>query len=179
MIKDTSFISAEQADNVEKFVFSPQMLWTLSTSSVDHDENIIQYDNSVDHYQFTHVLYSGDVPQSQLFEEFHKLFISFVQKNNIEYKSLMRMKINLVTGGSNLEGKYMPPHTDAPFDHKVFIYYINDSDGNTILFDDNKNIVESVAPEKGLGICFDGTIIHSNRFPIKNNFRCVLNVAFL
>ena len=72
-----------------------------------------------------------------------------------------------------------PPHTDLDFPHWVCLYYVNDSDGDTIFFkDDQKTKIKSVSPKKGRIVFFDGSIYHSSSVPTKHH-RIVVNINFL
>lgn len=78
------------------------------------------------------------------------------------------------------------PHVDAPFPHHVMIYYCNDSDGPTILYNQKYTgeTVTSVTPkqyiepEKGKYLIFDGLTYHSGSAPRKNTHRTILNINF-
>jgi len=79
-------------------------------------------------------------------------------------------------------------HTDLNVDHMVLIYYVIDSDGDTILFDKTtrdipKNeldisklsISQRITPKKGRAVLFDGSIYHATTLPVLNK-RCVINI---
>lgn len=80
-------------------------------------------------------------------------------------------------------------HIDIPFEHLVVLYYVNDTDGDTFIFDkfadlDNlksptlneneANITKRVSPKKGRALVFDGRRYHSSSAPTKN-IRCIIN----
>ena len=70
-------------------------------------------------------------------------------------------------------------HVDTPSPHWVGLYYVNDSDGDTILFEDDKiTELKRVTPKKGRMVFFDGSINHCSSRPA-NNTRVVLNYDFL
>jgi hypothetical protein len=77
----------------------------------------------------------------------------------------------LVPYKTNLE--HYAPHTDLPFDHWVVLYYVNDSDGDTVFFD-NGHIVKSVSPKRGRAVLFNGNILHGGGIP-KSNPRSIVN----
>ena len=76
------------------------------------------------------------------------------------------------------------PHIDLLEPHLVILYYVFDSDGDTIFFDkkyENKRpsfkdykIIKSITPKQGTCVVFDGFNYHSNILP-KLNKRCVIN----
>ena len=69
------------------------------------------------------------------------------------------------------------PHTDLTIPHMVCLYYVNDSDGDTIFYNDNGSILKKVSPKKGRIALFDGSIKHSAGQPTKNE-RIVINICF-
>ena len=82
-------------------------------------------------------------------------------------------------------------HVDRPDDHWVCLYYVNDSDGDTVLFkqtkdemnsvEDYKNtkfeVLQRVTPKKGRAIVFNGNRYHSSTAPTEG-VRCILNFDF-
>ena len=70
------------------------------------------------------------------------------------------------------------PHIDYATRHWVLIYYVNSTDGDTLLFDEKGKIIEKITPRRGRCVLFDGDIKHaaSNstaapRIIINNNIR--------
>jgi hypothetical protein len=68
-------------------------------------------------------------------------------------------------------------HNDLKSPHYVCLYYVNDSDGDTIFFDDNSNEIKRVPPKKGRITLFDGSISHCGSSPSKNT-RTAINICF-
>lgn len=79
-------------------------------------------------------------------------------------------------------------HVDCEEDHFVILYYVLDSDGETILSDrihhpgypvmmntDDYEIVKKVKPKQGRILFFNGNMFHTALQP-KKNVRCVLNI---
>ena len=78
----------------------------------------------------------------------------------------------------NSEGYRHDFHTDCEEPHRVCIYYVNDSDGDTIFYDNKENIIKKISPKKGRIAFFNGDILHSGSAPTQN-LRIVLNYNFL
>jgi hypothetical protein len=62
------------------------------------------------------------------------------------------------------------------------IYYVNDSDGNTVMFDkkgdqgfDNLQIQDTASPKKNTAVMFESDWYHTSTNPIDNPTRIVLN----
>jgi len=68
------------------------------------------------------------------------------------------------------------PHIDMPERHLVFLYYVNDSDGDTIIYKDKKSleIKKKVKPKQGRMVIFNGEYWHSGSQPTKD-IRCIIN----
>ena len=72
-----------------------------------------------------------------------------------------------------------PIHTDQDNPHSVLLYYINDSDGDTILYNEDRvTEIKRVTPKKGRCVLFDGLIPHCSSRP-SNSSRAIINFNFL
>ena len=135
-------------------------------------------------YGFTHIFKSekGKVVSSayNLFEEIAKEACS---KINFEFTSIIKCRSFLQTPKDN-QG-YNEPHVDFLHEHMVFLYYVNDTDGETYLFNDVYNgeksfenldleIIKKVMPKKGRGLFFNGNRFHASSYPSKT-IRCIVN----
>lgn len=82
-------------------------------------------------------------------------------------------------------------HVDQPYPHLVVLYYVMDSDGDTILVNhkregapmyhleaaDYPELIR-VTPKKGRVVIFDGDYYHTAEQP-RNNLRCIVNFNVL
>ena len=89
-----------------------------------------------------------------------------------------------------LRREYDNIHIDLAFAHLIVLYYVNDTDGYTFIFDkksDYENInlasvenqkelkvIKRVTPKKGRALVFDGNRYHSSSGPTKD-IRCIIN----
>ena len=68
-----------------------------------------------------------------------------------------------------------PIHVDTKEPHWVVLYYLVDSDGDTIIYNtDNTTVMERVTPKQGRVVIFDGKYYHTAEQP-KDNVRCIIN----
>ena len=94
---------------------------------------------------------------------------SYTNNKIIQCRSFLQLPLN-----SNLiSADYDTPHIDFNFPHTVYLYYVKDSDGDTLFLKDNK-IVKRVTPKKGRLVIFDGSILHTAEQP-KKDIRCIIN----
>ena len=96
---------------------------------------------------------------------------------NIEDRTLWRAKANLLFPTCDRQLQHSLPHIDSNDEHQTIIYYVTDSDGDTLLFeDDKKTIVKRISPKKGRFLFFDGDIWHASTNPVKSMKRIVINI---
>jgi len=71
-------------------------------------------------------------------------------------------------------------HIDTGFPHYVCLLYLLDSDGNTVLYQPDSNLVlTEVQPKKNRLLIFDGALYHSSSPPSKHEHRIIGNYNFL
>ena len=100
--------------------------------------------------------------------------------NNINYDNLIRIKANLNSNKTGYKkSSHQPIHNDTHLTgFKSLIYYVNDSDGDTIFFNDNLKEIKRVNPKKGKAVLFDSNILHCGSNPINTLNRVVINFIF-
>jgi hypothetical protein len=133
-----------------------------------------------------HVLY--DEPQGGPISSYYSLFspINYLleEKFDVKINKLIRfrlgMNINVGEKGSHYS------HTDYDIPHNTCLLYLNDSDGDTIFFNEKVNdtykelTVQSInTPVKNQAVLFDGLQYHSSSAPFTNKTRLALNINFL
>lgn len=102
----------------------------------------------------------------------------------IEYNKILRIKANLTNNQSNDADYYSPIHTDIAYcdNYLTGIYYISDSDGDTIIFNEKTGFVgnptekKRIKPKRGRLVLFDGNLLHTGQLPKLNNNRMVINI---
>jgi hypothetical protein len=172
--------------------------WFFGTS-INHNPNNTTYTdkNTTDAPGMGHVVVHPETGQPNSFLYPHVLPILFFleEKTGVKVKEIKRIRVRktVPVPGHTLE-KYTPAHVDLAQseDYKSLVYYVDDSDGDTVLFDteydsekgdtvlfnnDRKQIVR-VAPKKGRGFLFKGKIFHSGNCPVNFKERTIINFDF-
>lgn len=179
-------IDKEYQDNLEDTMTTLSFPWFYN-KWVDqyptryHGVNIPD-DNIVDSFQFSHLFYHSGaaMPTYNLVEP---LIRNVTARLNIGHYHIDRVKANLTTKHDFSPEKYQIPHVDTTPPCRSIIYYVNDSDGDTVMFNErcgetfNKfTIKKQSKPVKGSIFAFDGSHYHAGRFPRENKTRIVINI---
>lgn len=71
-------------------------------------------------------------------------------------------------------------HTDYSYEHRTAIFYLNTSDGNTLLYDrDGKELLTEVIPIENRLLVFDGLLQHTGHSPSNHKSRVLVNMNFM
>ena len=71
-------------------------------------------------------------------------------------------------------------HTDMEVDNITCIFYMNTSDGNTLIYDkDGKTLLKEIEPVENRVVIFDGKYPHAGHSPSKNKNRVLINMNFV
>ena len=181
-----NFLDNTEARMVEKCLVSCPWFLPLEEATVAPFKYLTMKDSNTKEYiQFVHNLLDDN---GNLLSPDYSFLINFLQnklKDSQTIKKFMRMKINLQTQCSfSKEQFYNTPHLDRLDNLEYFnaIYYVNDSDGETLLFKKENNrykVIEKVIPKQGRLLVFDGNIYHSGRHPIEALKRIIINFNFI
>ena len=100
----------------------------------------------------------------------------------IEARSFLQLPLNTDFTGTGVDS----PHLDRFTPHLVFLYYVCDSDGDTIIYDyktekegdvpffEDVKELKRITPKQGRVVIFDGMYWHTAEQP-KKDVRCILN----
>ena len=108
------------------------------------------------------------------------------QKTVLEKARIVRSRLDM-TLYSN-ESILYEPHIDLDEPHLASIFYVNDSDGNTVIYDQKWNpeqgikqeltVMQEIEPVANRLIAFDGMHIHTGHNPTKHSNRILINTNF-
>lgn len=162
--------------------------YKVNDDSFIHGMDVFIDDNTVDSPQF--VYYIIDSKQTNpLFPYIRPILYMLEHKLGKKIIRIIRIKINhqLPIVGFNKDN-YNIAHVDEPDGNLMSaVYYINDSDGDTFLFNEhysqNKDIKgltvsHRITPEAGKIVVFPSTQMHASANPINTASRYVINFVF-
>lgn len=129
---------------------------------------------------FSHIFYFDEKINSDYFNIAFEVINEICKQENLIIKKLHRIYANLylnVYHDESMQLNEIHCDSDNP-DCKTILYYVNDSDGNTLFYNDDKVIIDEIKPEHGKYVIFNSTKLHSAGIPIKSKFRMVINAVF-
>ena len=134
-------------------------------------------------HEYVYLEDNGDV---KVISHFHNMFLPML-KDTIRYIGLKQEETTILQGRSflqlprNIQREDVDtPHIDIDeIKHLVALYYVCDSDGDTIIYNErvkseNYTIKQRVTPKQGRMVIFDGGLYHTAEQPLHST-RCVVN----
>lgn len=164
--------------------------WVLNKNVVSNDACFLGQKNNPP--GFNHFFYEKNAPVSNFFQLVYPLVLSITSQANVPFNRLYRMRANLSLANPNLD--MLMPHIDSFFPHWNAIYYVNDSDGDTVIFNETNDEYDSgqadidkikannftvkhrITPKKGKLVAFPGKYYHTASACKDADFRCLINI---
>ncbi len=180
-----NIIPVDQQDALENKLLGNQFPLFLNTKSVHVDDETGFWDiNTTESVRLNHCFVTEGKLVSNEWGLLESLALAIVNKIGIPPKmSSCKLNVNFPIADFS-EKNYYPPHYDTSDKGIVAIYYVNDSDGDTLFMTNEKidgeyPIIYSFTPKKGALVYFPENQLHANRPPRATAARCVINFNFL
>jgi len=140
-----------------------------------------------------HVEHAG-APTSPMTTLLLPALFTFCEKANRPFSRLLRIRLGLYP--RIMLDVAHHPHVDFYYPHYNALYYVNDADGDTVLFDqtsdevpqamlssylreDRFTVAKRVTPKKGKMIGFEGKQYHASMHPMQASHRIAVAYSFL
>jgi len=162
-----------------------KMPWALRPSTMW--DGYVSPFNDGDAYespQFIHPIYDDGKAVSGLSPMVDNMGWMLSAKEDVYTGQIHRSKINLNFPSPFIpKNGHYPPHVDLDgVKHIVALYYLNDSDGDTVFFENINGAAKEimrVTPRANTMVCFDGAIFHSAEPPRNSPMRIVINTNYI
>ncbi len=189
-----NFLSYDFADKIENLLMGYQFGWYVHSSTTLQPNEKWDTKNTINNSQLVHLFYFTEDDGSTFFADgIENSDCSYIYSmmDILNTKTFWKDNIRLIKAKANLnfpmtnytDDNHQPIHSDVesiPNEKgcKSLLYYVNDSDGDTIFFDDKLNVTTRISPKRNRAIIFDSHILHTGSNPIKNQMRAVINLIF-
>lgn len=179
-------------DAIEEDLMRWQFPWNYVT-----DVTNMSYGNNSG---MAHLAYNIGQGPSEWFSFIKPIIYSIEQATGDKMLELLRIRVGFLTP-SVVEDEYNTPHLDFTIPHKTVCYYVNASDGDTVVFDqtvvDMKvdtvtelsireyvdktefTVAGRCSPKKGSICVFDGYRFHASSKPKHNDRRLVITINYV
>lgn len=136
----------------------------------------------------TVLLFSNEAGiNNPLFAEARTIFSFLEDRTGYSFDMLGRIKANLTWPQPQHMSGVNPPHIDVPQDECIsMVFYVNDSDGETVLYDkrvhegeENLQEIARVEPKAGRALLFNSNRFHSSQPPVNTPYRIIINSVFI
>jgi hypothetical protein len=149
---------------------------------------------------FTHVVYEYRGQQSEWYPFIKPIIWGIEEVIERPITDLLRIRVGFLPKTNQPNYDYNTPHVDFLMNHYTACYYVNDSDGDTVVFnesldalqgniteesvlryveDTNFTILHKCEPQKGRLCVFNGRNFHASSKPKNHERRLVLTVNFI
>jgi hypothetical protein len=171
-----NFINSKYADEIDNLFQSANFPWYFQ-------KNITNYQDAMGMktYGFTHnFIEDGKINSGYL--DFINPFL-FSIKNIVGTSNIIRMRSDMTTQTDKVHKH--AAHVDSHAPHFASIYYVNNSDGDTVFYNEKFSngaipkeftIYKTVSPKKNRLVVFDGSIYHTGHSPKHNPVRIIINM---
>jgi len=181
-----NIIPKKQQEEIKNFMMYGGTFPWYFVSDITHIDNMHQ--SRPGHF---HLFMENFKTNSDYINEIKKISDNVNKKIKKKLKMLQVRSFLQLPLNENLLYKDSPhredtPHIDIDVPHTVFLYYVCDADGDTVLYNHkSKNvkdipnyedikIIKKVKPKQGRVLVFDGMTWHSSTQPTKGP-RCIIN----
>ncbi len=172
--------------SIQEKIEAKDMLWYFVKNSAYPDNSYKDYSEERIKefpltYSFAHMVLNKEInnnPISFLYDVTYS--IGLILKDLFELEktySIYRLRWGMTTSMNKIYKN--TPHIDSTDPHKVILFYLNDSDGDTYFYDKKHKIIDSVTPKENRAVLFDGSILHSSSKPVEFVRRIVLNINLM
>lgn len=182
---DVTVIDNFLTKSYHKIIFEtlsgPNMAWYFQDNISDADNKSVATGN----FGFNHWILNGGGQSPQL-ELLLTPFFCQVQ-DHIGEVEVFRARVDMTVFNPN-KHKHTS-HVDCLGPHITAIYYVNDSDGETVIYDkkstgetfnhDKMNVKKTIQPKANRLVIFDGCLYHTGHSPSKYSNRILINSNYV
>jgi hypothetical protein len=176
IIELPNFLPVSLQNHLEKHLTSNHFPWHFLKDVTSEHDNY--------HAGFHHTPFLDGVPKTMEYDSI--LFLSHYVRDVLKNDNLILHRVRYgINVRSSDDIDYNTPHLDFaddfPKKHYTVLYYVNDSDGDTVIFNETKRskeytVLKRISPEKGKMCIFDGEHFHASSRPKKSDFRIVITL---
>lgn len=183
-------ITSEKFADIQSKIFSDGFPWFYTGTTLGNNES-----KGKNNYSFFHNAYYYDEGYSEIGHELESAILDSLGYMKFPINKMLRIRLGLITVTEHPISH--TPHVDFPYEHYTGLLYLNDSDGDTIIYNQKLNtsankqefdqnvrskendVITQFTPEENKLVIFDGLLYHSSTSPTTVDRRVVVNFNFI
>ena len=176
-----NFLTKSYYKGILDLLTGPNFGWCYSDNiSIEHPES-----PHLNGYGFSHIFWHKEKGATSQYTSFiQPLLFQIMDVVNCDF--ILRARADMVTWSK--DDYIHRPHIDFPFPNTASVFYINESDGDTIFYnikpedvpkDKDLKEYDRVSPKANRLIIFDGDLLHTGCSPTKHKNRILINSNFI
>ena len=194
-------IGNDQMNNVVQNAMSPWVFDTISSSvmsgSMPWYTCITDYYGEEDpwNHKWQHIAYHKDVQQTDWADVLTVACGDAISRTGQLLEEIIRVRCSVTTIAPT--NHIADPHVDTDFAHRTALFYLNDCDGDTIMYKEqydpslqlnqteyyeryikNATVDYTITPRRNQMAWFDGLTYHSSNSPTNSAKRYIINVNY-
>lgn len=185
-----NFLSDEDYLKVKKAVFSPSLAWLYGdkVSYGDFPHGITD-PMAIETFGFNRDIYNAENQYSDADAlEFMSPVIKRIVEINGPQTQITRIRFSMKFYKHGFkDGNYNLPHVDYGYPHKSLIMYMNETDGDTYIFNEVYNgqlkttftVKERIPPKENRAVIIDGFQYHTASNPLQHDVRLIININYV
>jgi hypothetical protein len=171
------FIPLEEQEWLKGYLLSRMFPWF-------YVHNITNANTTIEKPALSHVFKDKGVENSSLYSSIEHIGLLGAARYDPSYNNVYHVRSFLQLPTKANDPNHL--HVDIDLEHVVVLYYVTDSDGDTIIVDRKVTeysqdpeladctILHRVTPKQGRALIFNGAHYHASSTP-KDSVRCILN----
>ena len=141
IIEIENVIPKDYQNHLLNLMTSFDFSWVYNPFMVSGDECFKGQENNLS--GFNHFFYEKGEAQSPYFQLVYPLVLTLTSQTGVSFNRLIRMRANLTMPNKASTLEHHMPHIDSFFPHWNAIYYVNDSDGDTFIFNETNDTYDA------------------------------------
>ena len=182
----SDFLDLQQQLNLINCLLHPSFPWALTTNAVNGVTDNFDLTSTNTIGMFHTFLYNGEIC-SPYYNKIDWVFDEF-EKIGLRKDQCMRARAGLFF--KHPDHSPHPCHVDAKLPHTTAVYYVNECDGDLVIYNETYKShpwtaplvpteINKFHPAQGKLVVFDGAHYHSSSYPTKKSMRLAITFNFL
>ena len=182
-IEYNGIVDQEYQLKIYRYLTDINFDWHFMEDTTTEVTNTPQYSTP----SFGNLLYYSKHENNPHYDFFKPLVESLEKAGNFKIINLLRIRagflLNTKYSLPSMPYKHNTPHIDYDIDHYTAVYYVNESDGDTVVFHETNQAekyypLHKCRPEKGKMLLFNGRHYHSSTCPKMYAKRIAIAINF-